>query len=256
MPRKKELPAPDSGEQEDLLSTETQELPDTPLPEPQEEPIPTESPPDESAPDEDAPSEEYTEFLQALNEAPAQEEPQPAPSDEAEPMPSEEEPVLTISTEEPSNESTPPESPSVPRNDAVLTITARTRIKSEAEATDELWHEIRNAYRTRRILTGTLDGIEQTTGGKTLATVSFRGFRIAIPIREMLVLDERMPSGRAYADYMNRLNRILGTMLGAEIDFIVKGIDSTTHSAVASRREAMLRKRQTFYFRLCKVWRP
>ena len=36
-------------------------------------------------------------------------------------------------------------------------------------------------------------------------------------------------------------------MLGAEIDFIVKGIDSTTHSAVASRREAMLRKRQTFY---------
>ena len=56
-----------------------------------------------------------------------------------------------------------------------------------------------------------------------------------------------MPSGRAYADYMNRLNRILGTMLGAEIDFIVKGIDSTTHSAVASRQEAMLRKRQTFY---------
>lgn len=246
MPRKKELPAPDSSEQDALLSTETQELPDTPLTEPQEEPIPTESPPDEGVPDEDAPSEEYTEFLQALNESPVQEEPQSAPSDEAEPLPSEE-PVLTIPTEEPSGESALPESPPVPRNDAVLTITARTRIKSEAEATDELWHEIRNAYRTRRILTGTLDGIEQTAGGKTLATVSFRGFRIAIPIREMLVLEDRMPSGRAYADYMNRLNRILGTMLGAEIDFIVKGIDSTTHSAVASRREAMLRKRQTFY---------
>ena len=234
MPRKKELPVPDSGEQDDLLSAEMQEFPDAPLTEPQEEPIPTESPPDEGAPEDDVPSEEYTEFLQSLNEAPAQEEPPPAPSDEAEPMPSEEEPVLTISTEEPSNESTPPESPPAPRNDAVLTIAARTRIKSEAEATDELWHEIRNAYRTRRILTGTLDGIEQTAGGKTLATVSFRGFRIAIPICEMLVLDERMPSGRAYADYMNRLNRILGTMLGAEIDFIVKGIDSTTHSAVAS----------------------
>ena len=246
MPRKKELPAPDSGEQDDLLSTETQELPDAPLTEPQEEPIPTESPPDEGVPDEDVPSEEYTEFLQALNESPVQEEPQSAPSDEAETLPSEE-PVLTIPTEEPSGESALPESPPVPRNDAVLTITARTRIKSEAEATDELWHEIRNAYRTRRILTGTLDGIEQTAGGKTLATVSFRGFRIAIPIREMLVLEERMPSGRAYADYMNRLNRLLGTMLGAEIDFIVRGIDSTTHSAVASRREAMLRKRQTFY---------
>ena len=247
MPRKKELPAPESGEQDDLLSAETQELPDTLLPEPQEEPIPTESPPEDGAPEDDAPSEEYEEFLQALNEAPAQEEPQPVSSDEAEPLPSEEEPALTIPAEEPSSEPAPPESPPTPRNDAVLTIAARTRIKSEAEATDELWHEIRNAYRTRRILTGTLDGIEQTAGGKTLATVSFRGFRIAIPIREMLVLEDRMPSGRAYADYMNRLNRILGTMLGAEIDFIVKGIDSTTHSAVASRREAMLRKRQTFY---------
>ena len=252
MPRKKELPVPDSGEQDDLLSAETQEFPDAPLTEPVVEPIPTESPPDEGAPEDDTPSEEYTEFLQALNEAPAQEDPQPAPSDEAEPMPSEEEPVLTIPAEEPSSEAAPPESPPadsppMPHNGAVLTITARTRIKSEAETTDELWHEIRNAYRTRRILTGTLDGIEQTAGGKTLATVSFRGFRIAIPIREMLVLEERMPSGRAYADYMNRLNRILGTMLGAEIDFIVKGIDSTTHSAVASRREAMLRKRQTFY---------
>ena len=247
MPRKKELPAPDSGEQDDLLSTEPQESPDAPLTEPQEEPIPTESPPAEGAPEDDAPSEEYTEFLQALNEAPAQEEPQPAPSDEAESPPADEKLALTIPAEEPSGEAALSESPSVPRNDAVLTITARTRIKSEAEATDELWHEIRNAYRTRRILTGTLDGIEQTAGGKTLATVSFRGFRIAIPIREMLVLEERMPSGRAYADYMNRLNRILGTMLGAEIDFIVKGIDSTTHSAVASRREAMLRKRQTFY---------
>ena len=35
-------------------------------------------------------------------------------------------------------------------------------------------------------------------------------------------------------------NKILGNMLGAEIDFIVKGIDSKTRSVVASRKEAML----------------
>ena len=140
MPRKKELPAPDSSEQDDLLSAETQELPNTPLPEPQAEPIPTESPPDEGAPEDDTPSEEYTEFLQALNEAPVQEDPQPVPSDEAEPLPSEEEPALTIPAEEPFSEAAPSESPSVPRNDAVLTITARTRIKSEAEATIRAHH--------------------------------------------------------------------------------------------------------------------
>ena len=114
MPRKKELPAPDSGEQDDLLSTEPQESPDAPLTEPQEEPIPTESPPDEGAPEDDAPSEEYTEFLQALNEAPAQEDPQPVPSDEAEPLPSEEEPALTIPAEEPFSEAASSESPSAP----------------------------------------------------------------------------------------------------------------------------------------------
>lgn len=36
-------------------------------------------------------------------------------------------------------------------------------------------------------------------------------------------------------------------MLGAEIDFIVKGIDSKSRSVVASRKDAMLKKRQIFY---------
>ena len=50
-----------------------------------------------------------------------------------------------------------------------------------------------------------------------------------------------------YADLMLRQNKILGNMLGADIDFIVRGIDSKTRSVVASRKEAMLRKRQIFY---------
>ena len=49
------------------------------------------------------------------------------------------------------------------------------------------------------------------------------------------------------ADSMLRQNKILGNMLGADIDFIVRGIDSKTRSVVASRKEAMLRKRQIFY---------
>ena len=57
----------------------------------------------------------------------------------------------------------------------------------------------------------------------------------------------RSPSGQEYADLMLRQNKILGNMLGADIDFIVRGIDSKTRSVVASRKEAMLRKRQIFY---------
>ena len=36
-------------------------------------------------------------------------------------------------------------------------------------------------------------------------------------------------------------------MLGCEIDFIVKGLDTQSRSVVASRKEAMLKKRQIFY---------
>ena len=36
-------------------------------------------------------------------------------------------------------------------------------------------------------------------------------------------------------------------MLTAEIDFIVRGLDNSARSVVASRKAAMLRKRQTFY---------
>ena len=66
-------------------------------------------------------------------------------------------------------------------------------------------------------------------------------------IKEMMINLGRSPSGQEYADLMLRQNKILGNMLGADIDFIVRGIDSKTRSVVASRKEAMLRKRQIFY---------
>ena len=80
--------------------------------------------------------------------------------------------------------------------------------------------------------------------------MDYKGFRIIIPIKEMMINLGRSPSGQEYADLMLRQNKILGNMLGADIDFVVRGIDSKTRSVVASRREAMMRKRQIFYFDL------
>lgn len=129
----------------------------------------------------------------------------------------------------------------------VLTIDARSEVETEEEREDIIWHEIHNAYRTRRILTGQLGGVEQTDAGKTIAIVDYKGFRIIIPLKEMMINLGRMPSGQEYADFMLRQNKILGNMLGAEIDFIVMGIDSKSRSVVASRKEAMMKKRQIFY---------
>ncbi len=129
----------------------------------------------------------------------------------------------------------------------VLTLESRGEVETEESREDTIWHEIHNAYRTRRILTGQLGGIEQTDNGKTITIVDYKGFRIVIPLKEMMINIGRSPSGQEYRELMLRQNKLLGNMLGAEIDFIVKGIDSKTRSVVASRKEAMLRKRQIFY---------
>ena len=129
----------------------------------------------------------------------------------------------------------------------VLTIEARSEIETEQERDDIIWHEIHNAYRTRRILTGQLGGIEQTDSGKTIVIADYKGFRIVIPLKEMMIHVGRNPTGQAYSDLMLRQNKILNNMLGAQIDCVVKGIDSKSRSVVASRMEAMLKKRQIFY---------
>ena len=134
------------------------------------------------------------------------------------------------------------------RRGRVLTIDARDEVQTEEDREAIIWHDIQNSHRTRRILTGMLDGVEKTVSGLTLAVVNYRGFRVAIPVKEMMLYTGKTPSGREYMELMDQLNRILNARLGSEIDFIVKGCDNETRSVVGSRREAMLRKRQTFYF--------
>lgn len=129
---------------------------------------------------------------------------------------------------------------------SVLTIESRAEVETPDDREEIIWHEIHNAYRTRKILTGTLGGIEQTENGKTLAIVYYKEMRVVIPMKEMMINPSK-ENAAAYGDMMQRQNKILGTMLGADIDFIVKGIEAKTRSIVASRRDAMLKKRQLFY---------
>ena len=135
----------------------------------------------------------------------------------------------------------------VPKEAPILTIDVDGDVETEEQLAEIAWHEIRNAYRTRRILTGMLGGIEQTDNGKTVAIVEYKGYRIIIPLREMVVNFPNNVSGDDYKDLVVRHHKLVSNMLGAKIDFLVKGIDSKTRSVVASRREAMLKKRQTFY---------
>ena len=141
----------------------------------------------------------------------------------------------------------PVPSGSTERDRYVLTINAKDRIETDEDRAELVWHEIRTSHINGRMLTGTLDGVEQTESGMTIVVVDYKGYRIAIPIREMMLHKGSIPYGAEYYSLMDRLNRIASSMMGAEIDFIVRGIDKASRSVVASRRAAMLRKRQTFY---------
>ena len=130
----------------------------------------------------------------------------------------------------------------------ILTVDARGEAETQEQREDIIWHEIHTGYRTRRILTGMLSGIEKTDAGRTIAIVDYKGFRIVIPLREM-VLD--FPKGLYGIDYDETIlnyQKILNKMLGAEVDFVIKGIDGNSRSVVASRKDAMLKKQQIYYF--------
>lgn len=165
------------------------------------------------------------------------------PDEEPEPAASEETPALP---EEPLEDEKPPVRRRS-KNESILTLEARGEVETQEHIEDTIWHEIHNAYRTRRILSGMLGGIEQTEGGKTVAVVDHKGFRIVIPLKEMVFNFPNNLHGDEYAEMVVRQHKLISNMLGAEIDFVVRGLDSKTRSVVASRREAMLKKRQLFY---------
>ncbi|MFR5631460.1 MAG: S1 RNA-binding domain-containing protein [Monoglobales bacterium] len=131
------------------------------------------------------------------------------------------------------------------RSVGILTVDA-SGSAAERESEDIAWHELINAQRTRKVVSGSLGGIERLESGWVVAVVYYKGYRILIPMEEMMINLEG--DGRENSDPLNRQTRLANNMLGAELDFIVRELDEKSRSVVASRKEAMLRKRQQFYF--------
>lgn len=142
-----------------------------------------------------------------------------------------------------------PASPAPARRQAspsILTLNADSEVETQESREDIIWHELQNAYRTRKILTGNLGGIERMEGGGTIAVIYYKEMRVVIPLAEMMI-NLAEDESHDYGELVLRQNKILGNMLGCEIDFIVKGLDNSSRSVVASRKDAMYKKRHIFY---------
>ncbi|MEY8312822.1 S1 RNA-binding domain-containing protein [Oscillospiraceae bacterium 42-9] len=102
------------------------------------------------------------------------------------------------------------------------------------------------SQKTGRILTGTLQGVERAANSdtKSLAVLYHGAFKVIIPAEEAVVLPDNT-RGRSPDEI---LHYMLTKRLGAEVDYIVKGVDPQSNLAVGSRLEAMAAKRKTYYF--------
>ncbi len=127
----------------------------------------------------------------------------------------------------------------------VVSIDDRLGVETDADKARDAMLDLVESLKTRRILSGTVQGIERPGDGANSVAVIYHGdFKVLIPAEEMVERPEEA-QGRSVSD---ALHYMLNKRLGAEVDYIVKGIDVEAGIAVASRLEAMAAKRREYYF--------
>ncbi len=127
----------------------------------------------------------------------------------------------------------------------VLAIDGHLVAETEAEKARNDLLDLMESQKTGRILTGTIQGVERQESGqnRSLAVIYHGEFKIIIPAEEAVEAPEDF-RGRLPEDV---LHDMLTKRLGAEVDYIVKGIDPQSGIAAASRLDAMRAKRKEYY---------
>ena len=127
----------------------------------------------------------------------------------------------------------------------VLAIDDQLSVETDAEKAKNDLLDLLESQKTGRILTGTIQGVErpEDNPSRSFAVIYHGEFKVIIPAEEAV---------EPPADYRGRLpedvlHYMLTKRLGAEVDYIVKGIDPSSGIAAASRLEAMKAKRKQYY---------
>lgn len=133
-----------------------------------------------------------------------------------------------------------------PKSSAILSIDDELGVITDADKARNELLDLLESYRGKKHLSGSIQGIENPSGdpSKTLAVLYYGEYKVIIPLAEAVEPPEDL-KGQPL-DYV--LNYMLNKRLGAEVDYIIKGIDAKEKIAVGSRIEAMRNKRKTYYF--------
>ncbi len=128
----------------------------------------------------------------------------------------------------------------------VVSIDDRPSVETEADKARNDLLDLMESLKTRRILTGTIQGVERPSdnSARSLAVIYHGDFKVIVPAEEAVEPPEDF-RGRFPEDV---LHYMITKRLGAEVDYIIKGIDAKAGVAVGSRLEAMSAKRREYYF--------
>lgn len=127
----------------------------------------------------------------------------------------------------------------------VMTIDDTRTVETDADKAQNDLIDLLESLRTGKILTGTIQGVEQPSENHshTVAVIYHGSYKVMIPAEEAVTPPE---------DYRDQNpddvhHYMLTKRLGAEVDYIVKGVNPDVGIAVASRLEAMRAKRKQYY---------
>ena len=126
----------------------------------------------------------------------------------------------------------------------VVTIDRQRSVETEADRQMSDLLDLLESLRSKKIMTGKIEGVENSAGGIPSAVLKHGGFKIIIPCFECVNPPADFRDQEPNSVYQYVLNK----HLGAEIEFVVKGIDQESEVVVASRKEAMAIRRRQFYF--------
>ncbi len=131
----------------------------------------------------------------------------------------------------------------------ILTINGERSVKTKADRYNDAVIDIRESLQNGRILTDTIDGIEEHNvdgvGKITVAVLNHGDIKVCIRLEDAVVPPRRTRGVESAEGHQYMLTK----RLGAEIDYVIIGIDNEANIAVGSRLKAMEAKRKHFYFK-------
>lgn len=124
----------------------------------------------------------------------------------------------------------------------IISIDDERTVETDADKAKNDLLDLMESLKTGKILSGSIQGVEKTTDD-AIAVIYHGSYKIIIPAKEAII----PPNDYRGQPAIDVHQYLLTKRLGAEVDYIVKGIDPEAGIAVASRLEAMRIKRKQFY---------